>query len=941
MLIKASSLAIALCGVATFAQAADNLIISEYVEGSGNNKAVELYNPTQHPLDLSLYQLQFYFNGSTSAGSTIALSGMLAAGETHVVADDEADTDILVVSDTLSDVSFFNGDDAIVLSQQGQVIDSLGQVGSDPGSQWGSGLLSTQDNTLRRDINNLLADVIIDDDVTLSHWIGYAKDDISDLGVFGATTPPDPTDPDEPLACYTPATPIHQIQGSGDSSPLNGQQVIVEAIVTSNQASGLKGLFLQMADNEADNDVNTSEGVFAYTAGALAYASGDRIRLKATVKEYNGLTELIDISSHLLCATAQPIPSAARVTLPVVSTSQLEAFEGMLVTFSHNLVVNEVYDLGRYGEVLLGSQRHYIGTQVAAPGADALAVTAANALDRIILDDGLTGQNPDPIRYPAPGLSASNTLRVGDTLTGLTAVMHYGFGEYRLMPVETVNFVTSNPRSDAPQLALGGDLTVASFNVLNYFNGDGNGGGFPTARGANTLEEFERQSIKIVNAMVAMDADIIGLMEIENDGFTPDSAIADLVNGLNQALGESRYQYIQTQSGNIGSDAITVGLLYRSDKVSPVGSAQVLSSSNSPLDDNGAPLFNEMKNRPMLTQQFVATNSEQNLVVAVNHLKSKGSDCLSLGDPDLNDGQGNCNLTRTRAAKAIGQWLKQQYPQLPTLVIGDLNAYAKEDPLTTLADAGFNELFAHLGKTGAYSYIFAGETGQLDHALANEALLDKVIDITGWHINTDEPKVLDYNQEFKSASQLSSLFSEDAYRSSDHDPVVVSLLLAAENSAPEARFTYSVKGKTVTLVSTATDADGEIVASEWDLGNGDTATGEEVTYRYVRHGDYTVTLTVTDNAGLQHSTTKVVSTKGGGKNQPPVAVIEHIDLWLVDLFLSKSYDSDGFITRLQWQFDNGRRQSGPVAFSFAGAASKVKLQVTDNDGLKGKAKVAF
>ena len=248
-------LALAISSICGVAHAADNLIISEYVEGSSNNKAIELYNPTANTIDLSQYQLRFYFNGSTNVGTTIALKGTLGAGATYVVADNDASADILAVTNQQSSASFFNGDDAIVLTYQDQVIDSLGQVGVDPGSEWGSGDLSTQDNTLRRNPDQLIADPIIDDAVTFNTWLGFAKDDISDLGKFSAGTPTDPVEPPpSSLACGEASTPIHALQGSTNVSPLNGQTLVVEAIVVSNQEAGLKGIFVQMADNEADND---------------------------------------------------------------------------------------------------------------------------------------------------------------------------------------------------------------------------------------------------------------------------------------------------------------------------------------------------------------------------------------------------------------------------------------------------------------------------------------------------------------------------------------------------------------------------------------------------------------------------------------------------------------------------------------------------------------
>ncbi len=775
MFTTKSVFAFALAITTMWSQANEHLIISEYVEGSSNNKAIELYNPTTADIALEQYQLEFYFNGNNSANSHISLTGTIASGATFVLADNNASTDILALAQQVSNVSFFNGDDAIVLKYLDQVVDSLGQVGFDPGSEWGQDVLSTQDNTLRKIVNPLRVDAIVDDAVNLENWQGFAQDDFSDLGLFNGEV----NEPEEPapLACYQAAVAIHTIQGTTDISPLVDEQVVVEAVVVSNQQQGLQGLFLQMPDSEIDNEVSSSEGIFVYHPQALPYSAGDRIRIKAKVKEYHGLTELTDVVAHTLCASEQRLPSASVISLPIEERSDLEAYEGMRVHFNHNLVVNDLNQLGRYGELILGSKRHYIGTQVAEPGAAALAVTAANTKDSIILDDGLTIQNPAAIRYPAPGLTVNNVLRLGDTITRLDAVLHYGFGKYRLMPINDVNFVTENSRQITPQLVSGANLTIASFNVLNYFNGDGTGSGFPTLRGADSLSEFERQKAKIITAMLGINADIFGLMEIENDGFSARSAIADLVNGLNQAAGAIRYAYIHATNNQIGEDDITVGLIYRMDKVSAVGNAKVLSAANSPLDDAGLALFNDDKNRPMLSQVFRLQTNGETLAVAVNHLKSKGSSCASLGDPDLHDGQGNCNLTRQRAAQAIATWLTEQYPQTGVLIIGDLNAYAQEHPLTTLQLAGYVDLFKYLNKTLNYSYVYSGELGQLDHALVNEYLLAKVVDVSEWHINSDEPRVFDYNEEDKSATQLQDLYHADAYRSSDHDPILVSLLL--------------------------------------------------------------------------------------------------------------------------------------------------------------------
>ncbi len=150
------------------------------------------------------------------------------------------------------------------------------------------------------------------------------------------------------------------------------------------------------------------------------------------------------------------------------------------------------------------------------------------------------------------------------------------------------------------------------------------------------------------------------------------------------------------------------------------------------------------------------------------------------GDPDTGDGQGNCNLTRLAAAIAEANWLATD----PTssgdpdfLLIGDFNAYLMEDPITALQSAGYMDLIDTFVGADAYSFVFQGQSGYLDHALSNPSLTSQVAGTTEWHANADEPIVLDYNTEFKSPNHVITLYAPDAYRSSDHDPLIVGLEL--------------------------------------------------------------------------------------------------------------------------------------------------------------------
>jgi len=281
-----------------------------------------------------------------------------------------------------------------------------------------------------------------------------------------------------------------------------------------------------------------------------------------------------------------------------------EILEGMRVTLPQTLSVTETFELGRFGQLLLANGRLQQPTHIAAPGAPAQAVAAQNALNQILLDDGSNAQNPDPEIFPAPGLSAINTLRSGDTVSGVTGILSYDFGAWRVLPTSAPAFVPSNARPPAPILPATSNLKVAGFNVLNFFNGDGLGGGFPTARGANTALEFGRQKSKIVNALKGLDADVIGLTELENDGYGPYSAIAELTAALNAASGTTAWHYINPGLSQIGTDAIAVGFIYRNDRTTPLGTSAILDSSVNPQ-------FIDTKNRPALAQTFRAINGRR------------------------------------------------------------------------------------------------------------------------------------------------------------------------------------------------------------------------------------------------------------------------------------------------------------------------------------------
>ncbi len=573
-------------------------------------------------------------------------------------------------------------------------------------------------------------------------------------------------------ACGDSATLISFVQGSGLSTPLAGTTVVVEGVVVGDYqgTGGFNGFFMQEEDGDVDSDPATSEGIFINSTTEVA--AGDVVRVQGSAEEFFDLTRLSPVSGLIVCSSGSSV-TPAEITLPITDLNDLEVAEGMLISMTQDLYVTEHFNLGRFGQVALSvNDRLFQPTNVITPGLDANNLQDLNNRSRILLDDGLNDQNPAAVIYPDPGLTFTNTLRAGDVVNNLVGVLDYGFGFYRIQPVGVISFTEANLRTAAPQ-DVGGQIQVASFNVLNYFTTIDDSGSIcgPSedmdCRGADSEEEFQRQRTKIINAILAMDVDIVGLIEIENN--VNDDAVIDLVAGLNDAAGSGTYAYIDT--GVIGTDAIKQALIYQPASVTPVGDYAILDGS---IDAR----FLDTKNRPVLIQTFAENGTGELVTIAVNHLKSKGSDCEDVGDPDVGDGQGNCNVTRTEAAAALVDYLATDPTESGVsrfLIIGDLNSYAMEDPITTIKAAGYADLLAEFVGMAAYSYVFDGQFGYLDHGLASDGLLPMVTGATAWHINADEPRVFDYNTESKTVDQIAEWYGPEGYRSSDHDPVIIGL----------------------------------------------------------------------------------------------------------------------------------------------------------------------
>lgn len=821
-------------GLALSGQVQAQLMISEYLEGSSNNKAVELSNLGATPVDLSQYRLALYANGkplTDAPTNSLALQGTLAPGASLVLANPSANAEILAKANQTSGNLVFNGDDALVLYRGSEIVDSFGQVGVDPGTAWVSGSVSTLDMTLRRKatVTTGRTDAAGPFNPALE-YVAAPKDDASGLGCSG-DGPCDGTLPPAFVCPIDQLIPVPAIQGPGSSSPLvpagkfESEQAHATRGIVTQVVNGLyKGFFIQ--DPQGDGDPASSDGLFVYSTQAnSAIVPGAEVCVSGKVKEYFNQTQL---NADQLVVTQPMVALLPAVDLVPVAgetlNQLLERHEGMQVRLvpESSLVVTRNfsfdYDGKRnnlvlsYGAPLIKSTQKF-----AALSEEASQWALRNQQNQLVVETD--AKTPDGVLPWYPAFNAEDGyLRIGDKLNGLEGALGYSYNLFRLVASNRIDSSDIDhsgwDRVETPELAEAGDLRVASFNVLNFFTtvvgGDANPTG--TNRGALTVGEFEKQRTKIVSAITRLNADVVGLMEIENNGYGDNSAIANLVEALNAAQPDEadHYRWIASPDGQpIGTDAITVGLIYRPASVTPQGAASLIVlpvQQAEALDASGKPVAINQGMRESLLQQFSSPKGDAPLTLVVNHLKSKGSACFEdypdYASADPLDGQGHCNALRVSAAKVLGESLKDMSGDL--LLIGDLNAYGMEDPIrvltsydpaaqprqimsasfTTLAGQPFEESGSALGKgygfvnlntrfhgTDTYSYSYEGELGNLDHALANPSLAAKVIGIEDWHINSAESNFFEYGSKY--SGQL--VKSEGPFSASDHDPVLVAI----------------------------------------------------------------------------------------------------------------------------------------------------------------------
>ncbi|WP_051441752.1 ExeM/NucH family extracellular endonuclease [Arthrobacter sp. H14] len=808
----------------------NGVIINEAYTNAGSsnavftNKFVELYNPTDEPVSLESWSIQYRSAGGTDAPhQVIPLDGSIAPDSHYLVqgnanGGENAEGAPLPAADVVNNALNVSGTQGtIILARTDSALDPLatGSIVEDMriADLLGYGSTNTFETTAapspsnNSDPKSINRTDFVDTDDNSADFI--LKAEVTPTNAAGETgVPPEEEPPVEPEPAGEKS--IAEIQGSGAASPLNGKTVTTQGKVTAvYPTGGFNGYYIQTPGTGGAIDLgshSTSHGVFVFSPATVDEVQiGDFVEVNGLVKEYFDLTE-IDVSAGGLTqldAAAEEV-KAATVGLPA-GDAQRESLEGMLLAPQGDFTITDNYSLNHYGEIGLaaGTSPLIQPTAVAPVGSEEIAeVEASNAARSVTLDDGASTNFFSQQNQPLPYLTMEEPARVGSPVHFETnVVFDYRFGVWKFQPLTELNPVNAetvqpvsfeNTRTAAPE-PVGGDITLASFNVLNYFSTTGDEltgceyytdrDGNPIAvrggcedRGAANEENLQRQQDKIVDAINSLDADVVSLAEIENSavfGKDRDDALRNLVAALNSTAGDV-WEYVESPADTpINEDVIRTAFIYKKPAVETVGESQILLGSEA---------FSNA--REPLAQAFKTAGgpAESAFVAIANHFKSKGSDPGDGGpNADKGDGAGAWNATRTAQAEALVDFANKVKAEIGTelvFLMGDFNSYKMEDPIEVLRDAGYVNQGA---KTGEHTYAYGGAVGSLDYIFASGAADATVTGADIWNINSVESVALEYSRY---NYNITDYYAPDAYRSSDHDPILVGLDLAG--TGPEA-----------------------------------------------------------------------------------------------------------------------------------------------------------
>lgn len=742
------------------------------------NKFVELYNPTSAAITLDGMSLQYRSASGTGAFNGVAaLTGEIPAGGYYLVQGNSNGANgaelptpdavtTLTPSGTNGTLALVEGTAAVTLTPGSTVgvdgvVDLLGYGSSNTFET--KAATAPSGNTDVKSLNR--TDAVDTDDNSADFTLSAT---ITPQG-SGGTDPG--TDPGEDPIAAT----IAEVQGTTDVSPLNGQTVEVEGVVTADyRTGGYKGIVIQTQGSGGATDATpgASDGVFVFlNALSPTLEIGDLVSVTGAVSEYFGQTQITPAAAGDVAVLTAGVGVPAVTPLPdSVRGADREQYENMYVAPEGSYRLASSHQLYNYGTLWLnaGEDLAVKSTETTRPGDEASAIAAANRANRILLDDGWSIQVTNS-GHPGeqPYFTKDTVVRNGDVVdfSDNGYVLQWGFDDWRLQPVVPIDdsssadlkvgFEATNPRTaSAPEV--GGDVQVASFNVYNYFTTLKSENS--NARGAANAAQFAIQKSKIVAAINGLDAEIVSLMEIENSvklGKPIDSALEDLVAGLNDDAGAEVWDYVPTPDAlndAATTDYITNAIIYKKDAVTTVGDSATVTDES--VWGNA---------REPIAQAFDIDGRV--VTVVANHLKSKSPPQGAGAEPA--DGQGFFNADRVAQANAILAFtedLEETTGSGDMLLIGDFNAYSEEDPIDVFTSKGWSDLVADTA-SGQYTYTFDGELGSLDHVIASPSLASSITGAGVWGINS--PEWSDRGYAFGATEEGTP------YRSSDHDPIIV------------------------------------------------------------------------------------------------------------------------------------------------------------------------
>ena len=696
------------------AAAATDLYFTEYIEGSSNNKALEIYNGTGGAINLAAggYNIQMHFNGNPVPTLTINLTGTsLADGDVYVVAQSAASAPILAQADQTNGSGWFNGNDAVVLRKGTIVLDVIGQIGNNPGpnTEWGSGLTSTADNTLRRKTSVTAGDTNGGDFFDPAvEWNGFANNTFNGLGCYpgvdlrGSCTPPVEKE-------------VWEIQGNGLASPFAGQEVLTRNNVVT--AVFANEFFMQ--DPTPDADPETSNGIHVFTGSAPTVAVGDLVDVQGNVGEFFNMTEFGGGSTVVKISSGNPVPAPVLFSPTVPSPNQpqpateMERFEGMLVRVENGTVSGPTNQFNE-ASVVASAQRPFREQGILFPGQPGLPVW-----------DG----NPEIFEIDTDFFGDAQ-LAAGAIVVEAEGPLAFAFSDYQIWPTELSVVGTITPAPVRAREA--GELTVASQNLFRLFDtvdDDNNATDCDdddeTATPQQFADRLAKFSLQIREVLGAPD--VLAVSEVEN--LSTLQAVAAKLNTDDPSLGYTAY----LEEGNdVG--CIDVGFLLRDtidvDSIEQFGKDDtfVFNSTTFVLND-----------RPPLVLRGSYTGNGAPFPIAVISVHQRSLSGIEGGDgPRIREKRHQQAL---RLSQFI-QGLQTATPGIRLIGIGDFNAFEFTDgyvdvmgqvtgnpdpdgamiPATDevnpdLTNQTFNET-----PDQRYSFVFDGSAQALDHGVTSQGL---------------------------------------------------------------------------------------------------------------------------------------------------------------------------------------------------------------------------